>query len=169
MCYTIDMKRAFKTYFWLIIVVLVAAASFSGGFYYGIRKGEQRGQIIAESQYLPLIDYAFPRPPVDLRSFTGTVKNVYGAELSLEIRNPDDYLPHLDGSPYAIETRTASVSSETQMVRIDTTQLDQNGNAIRTPLQLSDLKEGDRVTVFAKHNIRDAQQFDVARIELVRY
>ena len=163
------MKRVFKTYFWLIIVVLVAGASFSGGFYYGITQGEKRGQVIAESQYLPLIDYAFPKPPVDLRSLTGTVKNIYGAELSLEIRNPDDYLPHLDGTPYAMETRTASVSSETQIVRIDTTKIDENGNAEQTALLLSDLKEGDRVTVFTAHNIRDAQQFDVARIELVRY
>jgi len=163
------MKKAFKTYFWLFVVLVVAVGAFLGGLTFGLSKGRGQGRVTTEARLQPLLDYAFPKPAADLRSLTGTVKNIYGAEITLDVNDPDDYLPHLDGTARAVETRTVSVSSETQIVLIDTRQIDSNGNAKRTPLQLSSVKNGDRITVFATENIRDAQQFDAVRIELVQY
>lgn len=117
----------------------------------------------------PLVDPFYPKPPEILMSLSGTIKGISGGLMDLEIMDPDDYLPHPDGSPQRKELRFVSLFSDTEIVLIDYTNPQPDGNPTVTPLKLSDLKGGDEVRVESKENIRDAKEFDAQRIEVIRY
>lgn len=155
--------------FIIIFALLVATSVFVLGFYIGQRKGIQTEKKEATEKLQPLVDLAFPKPPEDIRSFAGTIKAIYGATINLEIDDPDDYLPHTDGTRRRTEVRFASVTSNTKIIRIDATKLDAQGNQIKTDIKFSDLKVGDAITVRSDTNIRAAKKFDVTSIEVVKY
>jgi hypothetical protein len=144
-----------------------------GAYFLGYRAGTQK--IIkdnknAEVQYLKsLVDIAFPPPPQEFYSLSGTVKGIYGATINLEIDDPDDYLPHPDGSPRRKQVRFANISSQTKYTLIDFSRLDKNGNPARSSLKLNDIKVGDVITVRSNENIRAAEKFDVTEVELFKY
>ncbi|MDI6778895.1 MAG: hypothetical protein QME25_01685 [Bacteroidota bacterium] len=75
-----------------------------------------------------LVDLAFPPPPAEIFSLSGVVKTIVGATIAMEVDDPEDYLPHPDGSPRRKQTRFASLLAETKITLIDTTQLDREGN-----------------------------------------
>lgn len=149
----------------LILVIVVAIAlGFGVGFFVGSQRSATE---VAELR--PLVDLAFPKPPEEMMSLSGTVKAVYGASLVLTVSDPDDYLPHLDGSPRRMEERTANVSAATKYSLIDYTKLDRAGSPTVKSFTLADLKAGDVVTVRSEGNIRDENVFDATAIDLVRY
>ncbi len=155
------MKKTISVF--VIILILVVAVAL--GFYFGQDSGEQQ----AEEKLKPLVDAAYPPPPEVMHAIGGIVKNIYGATIDLEVIDPDDYLPHLDGSPQARELRFASVSDATEIAVVDYTNPQPDGSPTITPIGLSDLKPGDEVKVISSENIRDAQKFDVTRVEVIRY
>lgn len=152
-----------------IIAAAALIIGFGVGFFAGNLRGEHQGAAVAEQKYAPLIDSAFPKPPAELTSLSGTVKSTYGATITLEVYDPDDYLPHADGSPRAKQTRSANVTGSTTYTLVNFGKLDKQGNPARTTLTFKDIKEGDTVTVRAAANIKTAQTFDVTSVELVRY
>ena len=116
-----------------------------------------------------LVDLACPKPPSEIKTFSGTIKGIYGATIDLEIIDPEDYLPHTDGTPQRKEVRFANVSSATTFTFNDYTTPDGRENPTITTIELSDLKIGDKISVRSDQNIRDAEKFDVTRVELVKY
>lgn len=149
----------------IFAIILVLVVTVALGFYFGQDKGEQR----AEEELKPLVDAAYPPPPEVMHSVGGVVKGIYGARIDLEVINPDDYLPHMDGSPREKELRLAVVSSATEIVIIDYTNPQSDGDPMVTLIELSDLKPGDEVKVISEENIRDAKKFDVTRVEVIVY
>ncbi len=132
------------------------------GFWSGSAWSKQAGRTAAEKQLMPLVNLAFPKPPADIRSLTGAVNSVYGATINLEIDDPADYLPHLDGAPRATQTRFANVTPDTKFVVVS------GGQVTTKPFSLSDLKPSDIITVRSGSNIREAQKFDVMEIDVVK-
>ncbi|TSA46101.1 hypothetical protein D4R51_00700 [bacterium] len=132
------------------------------GILIGFVGGKQAGRVDAEKQLLPIVNLAFPKPSDDMRSMTGTVMGIFGATINLQIDDPADYLPHLDGSPRAVQTRFANVTPDTKYVFVI------NGKIKSTPSSVSDVKKGDIITVRSNDNIRDAETFDVFEVDLVR-
>lgn len=159
------MKKVLLT----LSLLLLIMAALALGFYFGRQKGTTTATQAVQQKLQPLVELAFPKPPDDIRSLSGVVKGIYGATINLEINDPDDYLPRLDGSPRKKQIRFASVTAATTIVFIDTTQLDVQGNPKITVLPLSDLKIGDNVTVRSDQNIRDERKFDITKVELVKY
>lgn len=155
------MKKTIGIFTVLLIVVVAVAV----GFYFGQGKGGQQ----AEQELKPLVDAAYPPPPEVMHSMGGVVKNIYGARIDLEVTSPDDYLPHLDGSPREKELRLVIVSGATEITFVDYTNPQPDGSPTITPLKLSDLKPGDEIKVISDENIRDAKKFDVTRVEVIRY
>lgn len=154
------------------IILTVVALLLLGvviGFVIGKKQGESVGQKSVEEKLNPILNIAFPKPPEELLSLDGTIKNIYGATLTLEVNDPDDYLPHPDNSPRKKETRFASLTSATQILLKDFSKIDAQGNPKTTVLKPSDLKVGNAVTVRSAQNIRDAQKFDVTSVEIVKY
>ncbi len=149
----------------ILLVVLFVVAGVALGFYFGQKQGAQK----TEETLGALVDQVYPPPPEVMQAMGGTIKNIYGAIIDLEVLDLDDYLPHPDGSPRARELRFASVSGATEIVLVDYTNPQPDGSPTVTPLTLSDLKPGDEVKVISDENIRDTQKFDVTRVEVIRY
>jgi hypothetical protein len=153
----------------IIIVTAVIVFSVAIGFYFGEQRGKTIGDAAARGALIPLVERAYSKPPAELFELTGTIVGIYGATMHLEVVDPDDYLPHLDGSAPRTNTRYASLAKTTKVVRIDLTKRDANGNPTITTLDRAVLKVGDRITVKSTANIRDAETFDTVEVQLVEY
>ena len=147
--------------FGVVITVLVIIIV---GLYLGQKDD---GKEIKEE--LPLAELFYPKPPEILMSLSGTIMGIKGGLIALEITDPDDYLPHPDGSPQRKELRFVSLFSDTEVILIDYTNPQPDGSPAVTPLKLSDLREDDEIRVESKENIRDAKEFDAQKIEVIRY
>ena len=152
----------------ILLVALLVVTGVALGFYFGQNRGEQKTEETLETLGA-LVNQVYPPPPEVMQAMGGTIKNIYGATINLEVLDLDDYLPHADGSPRAREFRFVSVSGATEIVLVDYTKPQQDGSPTITPLAFSDLKPGDEIKVMSKENIRDAKKFDVTRVEVIRY
>lgn len=150
----------------IIAAVAICVLAFAGGFYFGNKKGEKEGEEKIKSELAPIVELAFPKPAEKITNLAGVVKEIYGATVYLEVADPNDYLPHIDGSPRKKQIRLVSVSKATEIVSVA---LDKNGNVKSAPLKFSDLKKGDKVAVRSSQNIKDAEKFDAKKIELLKY
>lgn len=151
--------------------VLAAVAFFVIGCVFGFLFGRLAGMAEQGADILklkPLIDLAYPQPPANMTSMTGTVQGIYGATIALEVDDPSDYLPHLDNTPRKKLTRSADTSSQTKYVLVDYHKLDFKGNPKITSFTLSDLKVGDVITVRSNQNLRSTEKFDATEVQLVR-
>ena len=130
--------------------------------------GQMNGNQAATNKYLPIISAAFPAPSGTLYNLTGTVKGVYGATITLTVQDPSDYLPHMDGSPRATQTRTAQTSPNTKFFAIDNSKLNADGSPTKTPITSGDIQTGDTVAVQSSQNIFSATTFDVTEVDLIK-
>lgn len=147
-------------------VAIILALSIAVGFYFGNRRGNNEGKKSVEEKLSPLVNFAFPKPAEKITNLSGIVKEIFGAVINFEITDPNDYLPHLDGTPQKKELRSASVSRITELF-LKT--LNKQGNPKTTPIKISDFKVGDTITVYSEQNLRDAKKFDAAKIELLKF
>lgn len=137
----------------IIIIAVVAIVAFGLGFF--------GGQYQSEKKLMPLVDLAYPGPLDEMHSFRGTVQSIDGADIKLEINDPDDYLPHLDGSPRRKEIRIVRTNNTTEFIMVE---LDQFSDPIITSISLSDIKVGDKIRVQSDQNIKDLDEFDAVKI-----
>lgn len=149
----------------ILLVVFLVVAGVALGFYFGQNRGEQ----IVEEELGAILDRAYPPPPEVMHWLNGVIKGVYGARIDIEVVDPDDYLPHPDGSPHEKQLRLAVVSSKTDIILVDYGNPQLDGRPANIPLTLSDLSTENKVRVHSEENIRDAKKFDVTRVEVVRY
>ena len=150
----------------LLIAIAVLILIVGGVIGYFI--GQTNGSQVAADKYLPIINAAFPAPSGPIYTLQGTVQNVYGATIAITVNDPSDYLPHLDGSPRATQTRQANTTPNTVYFELNSTKLDSQGNPIKTSISLSDIKPGDAVMVKSTQNIFSATTFDVTEVDLIK-
>jgi len=149
LCYTNAMKKLVP------VIIIVALAAAYGIYWYGTQKGEQKAD-----ELTPLVEMAFPKPAEVINVINGTVTAVYGATLAIEIENPEDYLPHADGSLRATSTRQATMTPNT-VITIDSV----SGSAAGTS---ADIKVGSAITVRTDANIRTTDKFDAIEISVMQ-
>ena len=147
-----------------LAVVVIAVALF-----FGRMLGKKEGVSEVEATLKPAIEKVFPAPAPDIKIISGLIRGVYGGTINLEISDPNDYLPHANGSAPKKEIRYVAVNSATKISFANLSSVDRSGNIVRTSIALSVLKNGDAVTVKSATNIKDAEKFDATEIELVRY
>jgi hypothetical protein len=152
-----------KTLTTLIVVVLVFGAAL--GFFLGMRTGKNS----ADDNLEKVVGLIFPKPAEEIYSLTGKLLAVNGATLSIEIRDPNDYLPHVDGSEPAKETRYASLTADTKITLVNIGKLDANGNPEKSNVKANELQMGSTVTVRSDVNIKDEKKFDVKEVEVIKY
>lgn len=150
----------------IVIAATICVLILSLGLYLGNKNGRKIGNKETEDRLSPIVNSVFPKPADEITNLTGVIKEIYGAQISFEIADPADYLPHPDGTPQKKQIRTASISKSTQIVSIS---FDKQGNPKTTPLKISDLKIGDTITVRSDQNLREAKKFDASQIELLKY
>ncbi|MEK7464764.1 MAG: hypothetical protein AAB617_03225 [Patescibacteria group bacterium] len=154
-------KKALTTF----LVLAVVAVSLIAGVYIGKGQGTKQ----AEEKFMPLVDAIFPAPPAEIKGFGGKIKDVIGSSIKLEVYNPDDYLPHTDGTDRAKEIRTANVLNSTRIWLLDYNKIDARGNPQTVAMKLSELAVGNDVTVRSEANIKYLKEFDASEILLVKY
>jgi hypothetical protein len=150
---------------YFLAVALIIGLGF--GLFVGQMSGQKAGTAQAEMKYKPLVDSAFPPPPPSIGAVSGVVKNVYGGAVTLEINDPNDYLPHLDGTPVKKLTVTAEVYASTKLNSVDYSKTDKKGDFEVAEIKLDDLKVGSAVRVLSSSNIKDADKFDATEIDLI--
>lgn len=150
-------------------LTVVGIFSLVVGLVAGYFIGDIRGVAKTESALLPIVETAFPKPPETMNSLTGRVVNAYGASFTIEIDDPDDYLPHLDGSSRLKQTRTVNVSANTEYSSVDYKKYDANGNPVRNAIALTDIAANTMVVVRSNDNIRDAKQVEAIEVERLVY
>lgn len=151
---------------WIVVAVIVGGAA---GFYLGNTVGFSNGKNAADSQLSGIVNLVFPKPPQEIHSIAGTISSIAGATLTLNVNDPEDYLPHIDGTAQKKMTRYAIVTPSTKISLVDSTKIDENGNPAITALSESDLKVGDNIMVQSSQNIRTESKFNASEIEIVKY
>lgn len=151
---------------WIVVSLIVGGAA---GYYLGNTVGFSTGKTSADKQLSGIVGLVFPKPPQEIHSAAGTITAISGATLTLEVNDPEDYLPHTDGTPQKKVTKYASLTGTTKIVLVDTTKTDATGNSETTQLSPSDLKVGDNVMVQSDQNIRTESNFDVVQVQMVKY
>lgn len=149
----------------IIFFVVGLVIGFLIGYYLVGRNVGFKGT--STQQLEDLVAISFPKPLEDLRTVIGPITKIEGNKIQIEIGDPEDYLPHTDGSPQRTISRVAVVNQSTEMYVIRPMKIDKNGNISRETLKLGDLKTGETVTVTASQNVRKASQFDAVLIEKV--
>jgi hypothetical protein len=152
-----------KTFIFTLLLALVVGGGV--GYYIGVGKGEATQQ----EKLGGLVDLVFPKPPEMIGSASGIIIATNNSSLTLETNDPEDYLPHTDGTPPKKISRTVNITPTTKILLIDSTKIDTQGNPKITELQIGDLKTGDGITVRTKSNIRTTNSFDADQIEIVKY
>lgn len=142
----------------LLVVVLMLAAFWTG------KQSVQKQSEMEISQLQNAVEQFYPAPG-PTTSLNGTIKTITGARISLEIQDPEDYLPRTGNSPRRTQIRSANVLSDTTYSLIDYSRFDEEGGPAITEISLSDLAVGDQITVRSNINIKDAQSFDVIAVE----
>jgi hypothetical protein len=162
--YNINMNKSTNTILVIIIVIAVGVA----GYFAGASIGKQKGIEQTESNLMPIIDMAFPPPPEMLTSTGGTVTGVENGVISLEITDPEDYLPHPDGTPKNKIVRYVEATPETEIIYTDFSSPDpETGLPSEIAIEISEIEEGDRISVRTEENIREQENITATRIEVV--
>jgi len=163
-CYNICMKK--ESIIYIATVVFIVGAGV--GYYLGNAVGFSNGKTAADMQLSGIVNLVFPKPPQEIHSIAGAIKGISGATLTLEVNDPEDYLPHVDEVRQKKITRYASLMGTTKILSIDFTKIDSKGNPRTIELKPSDLKIGYNVMVQSGQNIRTESKFDVIQIEIVK-
>lgn len=151
----------------VIFLVVGLVVGFLIGYYL---VGKNLGFKSTETKQLEdLVALTFPKPLEDLRTVMGSVTKIDGANIEITIGDPEDYLPHQDGSPQRTISRIARTSDTTEMYVLRPTKTDKNGNILRETIKLSDIKVGDNITITSSENVRSANQFNAVLIEKVEF
>lgn len=155
----------------IILIAVALIIGFAGGYFAGVTTEKKTTEEFkqAAEEFKQVAELVFPAPAEELFSLTGTLKSVNGNTLTIEVRDPDDYLPHTDGTAPKTEVRTVSVTEATKIISIDITKINENGDPAITEIHASDLAPGTALTVRSDTNIRDAMAFTATQIETVVY
>ena len=145
--------------------VLLVVIFFVGGFFLG----KNNGQKIGEDRYRSIVETIYPKPSGTTQTLSGTVKQIYGATIEIEIDDPADYLPHTDGTPRARQIRFANTTPNTKYSLQDWTKFNANGMPTQGEIFFSNIKVGDKVTVESTENIFSTKEFDVTKVTVVKY
>lgn len=146
----------------VLAIIVVVAVVFGLGYYVGAKKMFTGGAPSAGERCLAIVDSVFPKPPDVIKNSSGIVKGVYGALLSVEMANPDDYIPHTDGTPAQTLSIGLNINSQT-LVRMAGA-----GGGAPITAKLSDIKVGDSVRFWSDSNIRGAKQVDATLVQITR-
>ncbi|MDI6821147.1 MAG: hypothetical protein QMD65_03155 [Patescibacteria group bacterium] len=147
----------------IIIVICIALLTlvFSLSFYLGRGKGLKEGADAAKQKLEPLVESIYPKPQAEIKALNGVIKGITDSILGVEVNDPNDYLPHIDGSPIRTQIRTVKIGAKTQIIGV-------TDDSQTLNLSFSDLKVDDRVTVTSEQNIKDAKEFYAIKIEVAR-
>lgn len=141
----------------ILIIILVLAVGIAG-YFIGKNQSQQEVDRLTE-----IVEMTYPEPDEVISRISGVVKNVQGATIYLEADNPERYLPN-SKKPEKV-TKYVSISNQTNITTIDSST--ESDNPKTSEMSISDIKEGDEVTVISEENIRTSQKFQATEIKVL--
>lgn len=130
------------------------------GYYAGTKGIFSKGP--SESKCLSIVNSVFPKPADMIKNSGGTVKGIYGALVSVEMNDPEDYLPHTDGTAQKKVSIGLNITAKTNITTVSL------ATGTEKAAKLSDVKVGDTVRFWSSANIRNAKQVDATVIQLIK-
>jgi hypothetical protein len=161
------MNKTQKTIYFIVGGLILACLIFSLGFYAGKIKGKKMVDLELKEKadsYKKIAETAYPEPPKEIFEIGGTVKEKGKNFLVITTIDPEDYMPHPDGSPYRTLDIKVNVGENTLLKFFDYSKLDANGNPIISQISIENIKLGERVLVKSKVNIKNAVEFTASEI-----
>lgn len=141
------------------IIVASIIIGFIGGYFLGMNRAEKA----VTQKFEPIINQVFPKPASDIRNASGVVKTIKGRIVEIEISDPNDYIPHADGSPIKKIVLNGVINDATKVSIIELS----NGFK-QKPAAIADLKIGDSVGFGTSENLQGKESVIIAYIEIVR-
>ena len=123
----------------------------------------QKSVIKQENQYLAILNEMYPRPPEVITNISGTIKGVYGTILMVEINDPEDYIPHADGTQQKKMNVSVNVTNDTKITLV---RMDMGGEPKKVALDA--VKVGRVVGVWSNENIRTSQKVDATLVQIIQ-
>lgn len=151
-----------------ILVIALLAIVLIVGYTIGNSRGVSTGKDEVKQELQPIVDVAYPKPPEVAYAVSGTVRGVYAPTIHVEVTDPDDYLPHTDGSPRRTAIRYITVTADTKITLTDSTKFDAYGNPLVRTIAAQDIHPDDRLTVRSSINIRNELKIDADLLEVLR-
>jgi hypothetical protein len=147
---------------------LLTLIALVGSLFIGAYGGYLYGERVGGEKIRKLIDIVYPQPPKEMYELDGLIVGTDVDTVTLEIQDPNDYLPHIDGTDSLKQRRVVSITSTTKIMMADQNTLDANGEAVVTSVKFSDIKVGVRAIVKSLENIKDATSFSANEIEVFK-
>ncbi len=147
----------------VLLVVAVAAVFFGAGYYVGSTGMWGKSPSATENQYRSIVNAVYPQPAQYIGNMSGTVKGVFGALLSVEVNDPEDYLPHTDGTPAKKMNVGVNITKDTSIVVVS-----MSAGGTQKQGAMSDIKVGNTVNFWSSQNIRGAKQVDATIVQVIR-
>jgi len=159
-------KQINKKIAFVLAVILLLGIGFFVGRYFGLNEGKKIGEEKAIANYEWALSKAFPKPPAVLNSVNGVVKNIKENKITIEFADPEDYIPHKDGSPRRMISRGAIVTPQTAFYVFD---YSKNEGKVELKGGIKEVRLGDVISVKTSQNILRDINFIVGEVVLLRY
>lgn len=145
------------------VIILVAAGLVIGlliGFLtFGMWAGKKQSDEAKRMENI--VNAVAPKPADVIQSGTAVITRISGDTLELTMNDPEDYIPHLDGTDTKKITRTGILNSQTQITFVNPIKIDTAGKMEEKTMNASDLKAGDTIYITTDKNIRTEKTFTI--------
>ncbi len=151
----------------IIIIIITVLIAFTAGYCIGKIGSEKE-----ITKYKTAIDEMFPEPIMEVFNVNGFIKEISGDSITIEIPAfMQRILPWEESQVLPNEERVVIVTKDTELTKIDPLipiEFTEEGESIfGEPLLLSELKEGDDISVVSSQNIKTNNKFTATKIESI--
>jgi len=150
-------------------IILLTLIAIIGIGLLGFFAGKKLGREQTQEKFSAVLNMAYPAPPQNLTTTGGTITDIYGNRVTIDMIDPEDYLPHPDGSPHKKIEREVKVDNQTKIQKIDYSNPQPDGTPAKTELDITDLRKNQEITIYTKENLRPNKEVTATQIKLYKY
>ncbi len=150
-------------------IILLTLIAIIGIGLLGFFAGKKLGQEETREEFSAILNMAYPAPPQNLTTAGGTITDIYGNRVTIDMIDPEDYLPHPDGSPHKKIERELKIDNKTQITKLNYSDPQPDGTPTKTKLGIKDLRKNQEITVYTKENLRTNKKVTATEIKLFEY
>lgn len=160
------MNKHKKTVYTIILVAAGLVVGLLIGFLtFGTWANQKQDEQTKKLQ--DFVNVIVPKPPEVISNVVANIKKIDGNILELEINDPEDYIPHTDGTLQKKIMRTGTIDTTTEITIVNPIKIDAAGKISEKNATIADLKEGDQVTILTDKNIRTETTFPLISLKKI--
>ena len=159
-----------------ILVIICFLIGFGIGYFTGkistykiflVKLAEKEKEI---NWYKTLLGAFYPPLPKEIYSFSGKITKIEGNSIWVEAKIRVSRFPLSEGKEFEKKEMKVNLVNDTEILKIEPIippSLPPEEPVKKTPLKLSDLKVGDRITVISKEDIKGKTEILADEIQLI--